>query len=183
MAWCVLALAIGGRLQPDGAPAGIGVVIGLAATLMQAAGEEIFFRGWVQPATERLTRPAVAVVVSAGLFAAIHLAGSWFAPLSLINILLAGIWFGMLAQRTGGIAAPIAAHWAWNGAEMCVFGLYPNPGVGPWGALFGRDITGAAFWGGGEEGLNASGLVSLSLCAIVMTLLARPKQTGGDQLI
>lgn len=175
MAWCGFALALGGRLRGDDAPAGIAVLAGVAATLLQAASEEIFFRGWVQPAITRVLRPQIALAIAAALFAAVHLAGDWFAPLSLVNILLGGFWFGLLAQRTKGLAAPIAAHWAWNATETCVFGFYPNPGYGPWGALFGRDIIGAAAWGGSEEGLNASVLVTCTIGAIVL-LLAAPRR-------
>ena len=172
MAWCALALAFGGRLRSDDAPVGIAVLVGIGATLLQAAGEEIFFRGWVQPVLARIVRPEIALLIAAALFAAVHLAGDWSAPLSLLNILLAGLWFGLLAQHTGGLVAPIAAHFAWNAGETCIFGLYPNPGYGPWGALFGRDISGPPLWGGGDEGLNASVLVTCTIGGIVVLLAA-----------
>ena len=31
--------------------------------------------------------------------------------------MLGGIWFALLAQRSGGMLAPFAAHYGWNVAE------------------------------------------------------------------
>ena len=61
--------------------------------------------------------------------------GGWGHPVSLLNILLAGIWFGLLALRTGGLLAPILAHFGYNWAEEMIFGASPNPGVGAFGSV------------------------------------------------
>ncbi|MET0246329.1 MAG: CPBP family intramembrane glutamate endopeptidase, partial [Sphingomonas sp.] len=78
--------------------------------------------------------------------------------------------------RSGGIAAPIAAHFAWNGSEQLIFGLDPNPGVGPFGSVLDLDLAGAARWGGSAEGLNASVGMTIALLVVLVPLLiaARP---------
>ena len=165
---CVVALFAGGRLVPDGTTAHWGLLVGLAATALQVAGEEAFFRGWLLAALGRLARPSLAIAGSAILFSALHLVGGTRALLCLVNLVFAGVLFGLFAWRSGGLAMPFAAHVAWNAGETLVFGLYPNPGSGPWGAVWGHDIVGPALWGGGEEGLNDSVIVTLVLGALVL---------------
>ncbi len=170
--WCALSLALGGRLVATVEPAGLVALWGVAITLVQVAGEEMLFRGAIQPAIGRVLPPLGAIAATGAVFALLHLPGGWSAPLGILNIFLAGCWLGLLAERSGGLSAPIAAHWGWNAGEMNVFGLFPNPGVGPWGALWGHDIVGSAAWGGGEEGLNGSFLATLVLGGITLVLLA-----------
>ena len=85
------------------------------------------------------------------------------------NISLAGAFFGMLAMRTGGLAAPLAAHWVWNVLELCVFGLTPNPGVDSMGSLLDLDLVGPVLSSGGRDGLNAS---LATTAALVIALAA-----------
>ena len=81
------------------------------------------------------------------------------------------MWFGLLAVRSNGILAPMAAHFAWNASESIVFGLDPNPGVDDLGALANFDLVGMPMWGGTAEGLNASIAMTLVLAALVVPLL------------
>lgn len=147
------------------------LLIGLLATVVQAGGEEIFFRGWVQRRLSVDWSPVAGLLTTAAVFAALHLLGGARAPLSLVNLLLGGVWFGLLAQRTGGVMAPIGAHVLWNASEQLLLGLDPNPGVGSFGALFDRDLVGRAIWGGSDEGLNASVAMTLVLVALILPLL------------
>ncbi|WP_374942765.1 lysostaphin resistance A-like protein [Sphingomonas sp.] len=157
---------------------GIGtLLIGTLVVAGQSASEELFFRGWLQPVLARSWHIAAAIGVTAIAFAALHIAGGARTPLTLVNLLLGGILFGLLAWRSGGLAAPIAAHAGWNWAEGIVFGLDPNPGTGGFGALHDLDMTGAARWGGSAEGLNASVAMTLVLVALILPLAmsaARP---------
>ena len=139
--------------------------MGLAITVLQVGAEEMLFRGWLLSSLKNKLGPALAVIASALAFSAFHLLGGASSPLSLVNLVLGGIWFALLAQRSGGLLAPLMAHYAWNVAEDIGLGLVPNPGVGEFGALFDHDMIGAALWGGSDEGLNASIAMSLVLVA------------------
>jgi membrane protease YdiL (CAAX protease family) len=161
----------GVAVSVPGGSAGMGaVLIGTVATIVQVGGEEIYFRGWLQRALGVAWGPVPALLMTALVFAALHLLGGARAPLSLINLLLGGLLFGLLAQRSGGIAAPVAAHLLWNWSEQLLLGLDPNPGTGSFGALFDHDLIGAALWGGSDEGLNASLAVTLVLAALLAPL-------------
>jgi membrane protease YdiL (CAAX protease family) len=149
------------------------LLLGIVTVMLQVGAEEMLFRGWLQPQIASVVREPVAVLLVAVIFAALHLFGGATGVLTLTNLMLGGILFGLIAVRDGGIAGAIAAHWGWNAGEQMLFGLDPNPGVGVFGALFDLDLIGAARWGGSEQGLNASVAMTVALAAIVIPLALR----------
>ena len=160
------------------------IALGVALTVFQVAAEELLFRGWLQPALiARIGGPA-GVMLGALLFAAFHYAsGATHAAMSLLTLTLGGLFFGLLALRSGGIVAPLAAHVAWNALEDLGAGLVPNPGIGPLGALFNLDLTGSVWWGGHEEGLNVSlGSVAVLLALILPLLPALQRPAPAEPL-
>jgi membrane protease YdiL (CAAX protease family) len=174
LATCVLYVWLHGTLRPEDNPAVPQdfIALGLGIALMGVLAEEMLFRGWLQPALGDRVGPSLAVLLSAVAFSAFHLwAGGATDAISLANLMLGGLWFGLLAQRSGGLVAPVAAHLGWNVAEDIGFGLVPNPGVGELGALSNHQIVGGATWGGSAEGLNASIAMTLVLLALVIPLL------------
>lgn len=162
----------GGTLQVAAFLAGIAIIAG------QVAAEELFFRGWMQPLLARHAGPLAALIAAAIAFAAFHMLGGARAPLTLLNLLLGGVWFGLLGWRSGGLIAPVAAHFGWNAAEQLVMGLDPNPGIGDFGALLDWDLTGVAMWGGTAEGLNASLAMTFVLAALLMPLITQRQSTA-----
>lgn len=163
----------GGLVQGHASGGALSVLLLAAAiTAVQVLAEELLCRGWLQPVLVRLLGPAGGIGLGAVLFATLHLAGGPVGLQSLGNLLLGGVLFGVLAWRGGGIAAPVGAHFAWNVVEDTGFGLVPNPGIGPFGALADLEITGAAIWGGGTEGLNASMGTTLVLIALILPWMA-----------
>ncbi len=149
------------------------LLLGIVTVTLQVGAEEMLFRGWLQPQIASAVGVPVAVAVVAAIFAALHLLGGATGVLTLTNLMLGGILFGLIAVRDGGIAGAIAAHWAWNVGEQMLLGLDPNPGVGAFGALFDFDLIGAARWGGSDQGLNASVAMTVALAAIVIPLALR----------
>lgn len=162
----------GGTLQMGAFLAGALIIGG------QVAAEELFFRGWMQPLLARYAGPIAALMLAAIAFAGFHMLGGARSPLTLLNLLLGGVWFGLLGWRSGGLIAPVAAHFGWNAAEQLVLGLDPNPGIGDFGALADWDLTGAVMWGGSAEGLNASIAMTFVLAALLVPLVLRGPSAG-----
>ncbi len=148
------------------------LAVGAGLTLVQAGAEEMLLRGWLQSRLRRYWPAAAAVLASSLLFMALHLLGGARSPLALVNLFLGGVLFGLLAERTGGLVAPIVAHWVWNASETLLLGLSPNPGTGAFGSAIDLDLVGSALWGGSDQGLNASLALSFALCALVLPLAA-----------
>jgi hypothetical protein len=177
---------LAGALEPgSGPPVGAGLLLlGTLLILFATTTEEIYFRGWIQPVLARSFGPAAAVLLSALAFAALHLIAGARTPVSLANLFLGGLLFGLLAARGGGIGGAAAAHFSWNWGEQILLGLDPNPGVGSFGAILDYDLVGSPLWGGSDEGLNASLTMSMALIALVLPLvvLLRFERSGkgGD---
>jgi membrane protease YdiL (CAAX protease family) len=82
------------------------IVIGLFAGI----GEELVFRGLLQPALHRLTKNIhVAIWISAILFSALHMQFFGFVPRVLLGAL-----FGYLYYWSGNLAVPMFAHFVNN---------------------------------------------------------------------
>lgn len=157
--------------------------LGSLVMLGQSASEELFFRGWLQPVLTRGWGPAAAIAVTALAFAGLHVAGGARTPLTLVNLLLGGMLFGLLAWRSGGIGASIAAHAGWNWSEAILFGLDPNPGTGGFGAIHDLDLAGAAQWGGSAEGLNASIAMTVVIVACILPLIAGRGRVSSPSIV
>src|SRR5262245_50287185 len=171
----VLAASISGLLQERPVSAGEGLLlgVGLAAllTAFQAYGEELFFRGWLQPILATQWGVALGLLVTSALFAAAHCVTRGLGPIAVANIFLAGLLFGLMALRTGGLAAPFAAHGTWNWLEQSALGLLPNPGVDSLGSIVDVDLIGPTVLSGGADGLNGSLLVTAVLMIAVGAFL------------
>jgi membrane protease YdiL (CAAX protease family) len=88
---------------------------------IQAAAEEMFFRGYLMQALGSLfSRPWFGVIVSSVVFAIFH--GTQNLPL-FIDRLAFGLLAAMLAWRTGGLEAGIAAHVVNNVFAYTIAGL------------------------------------------------------------
>jgi membrane protease YdiL (CAAX protease family) len=84
------------------------LVVILLTSPLQAAAEELFFRGYLLQALGSLVaKPWFGVVVSSVVFALLHGTQNW--PL-FIDRLAFGLLAATLAWRTGGLEAGIAAH-------------------------------------------------------------------------
>ena len=176
--------ALSGTLVAGQAPSAAVTMLawGAGTIAIQACGEEIFFRGWLQPGLARRWSLVPALIVTAIAFAALHVIGGARAPVSLLNLLLGGLVFGLFAAQGRGLAAAAAMHWAWNATEQLVWGLDPNPGVGGFGAIADRDLVRQGWWGGSDEGLNASIGMTFVLVAILIPLLLKARAEAGAAL-
>lgn len=77
--------------------------------------EEIFFRGLLMGSLDRRLGPRWALVLSSVAFGGVH-----FQLIQLPGLVLAGLVFGALAQRTGRLGPAVWAHVGFNGAAVAV---------------------------------------------------------------
>ncbi len=181
IAYASVAGALGEGVQP--ARSATLLLWGAGVIAVQTGAEEIYFRGWLQPVLQRAWGPIVAVVLASLAFAGLHVLGGARSPVSLANLFLGGLMFGILAVYGRGIAGAFAAHFAWNSAEQLVVGLDPNPGVGSFGALIDLEMTGAGLWGGSEEGLNASVAMTATLFVIVVCQILWVRYRARERVV
>ncbi len=93
----------------------------LSASLMNAFGEEIIFRGMLLPALSTRCGIGLAIVLQSLIFTLYH-----FFPLqNSVLLFFMGILFGLGYLWSGSLLTPVIAHLIENGAGAAVF-LYKN---------------------------------------------------------
>jgi hypothetical protein len=115
-------------MRPLMSPAWLGPLI-LVIGIIGPFGEEAFFRGFTYTTLRKRFGIAWATVLSALLFAFIHLN-----PLALVPIFVIGIVLAVLYERTGTLAAPFALHALNNTVFVLTF--FYAPKFSFWGWLF-----------------------------------------------
>ena len=95
------------------------LVVGLLAPL----AEEMVFRGAVLRSLLRWKEnPWIGIVISAVLFAVIHMN-----PAQIPHAFLIGLLLGWLYYRTDSIVPGVVYHWVNNTVAYVMYNLYPNP--------------------------------------------------------
>lgn len=95
------------------------LVVGLLAPL----AEEMVFRGAVLHSLLRWKEnPWIGIVISAVLFAVIHMN-----PAQMPHAFLIGLLLGWLYYRTDSIVPGVVYHWVNNTVAYVMYNLYPNP--------------------------------------------------------
>jgi len=94
-------------------PSGIALV--LFISLLPAFSEEIFFRGYMQRRLLLRWSPWVVLPLVSVIFAAFHGTPVWA-----LTVLPLGLWFGVLAWRTGSLWPGIICHGFINGSVNAI---------------------------------------------------------------
>jgi hypothetical protein len=89
---------------------GPNLVMFLTVAALAPFFEELLFRGFLLPVLARRQPFAVALIVSALLFGAIHLQPAGLPVLSTLGLVL-----GLAMRHTGSLRTPILVHACWNG--------------------------------------------------------------------
>ena len=95
------------------------LVVGLLAPL----AEEMVFRGAILRSLLRWkTNPWVGIIISAILFAVIHMN-----PAQMPHAFLIGLLLGWMYYRTDSIVPGVVYHWINNTVAYVLYNLYPKP--------------------------------------------------------
>jgi uncharacterized protein len=90
-----------------------------------AVNEELFARGYLQGLVKVRFGTITAISVSTLIFAFLHSfnPGIWLTPLPIVNLILAGLLFGVSRECSGGLWMPIGMHLSWNFLQGNVYGF------------------------------------------------------------
>ena len=97
------------------------IVLILGVVVIAAFGEEMLFRGFFQGVMEKATDVTKAVITTAFVFAFIH-----FNPWWLVEILILGVFLGVMAWRSGSIFPCIVVHGLNNGFAILFTNVDPS---------------------------------------------------------
>jgi membrane protease YdiL (CAAX protease family) len=138
--------------------------------------EELLMRGVLLRQVARDFSRATALLISSGVFGAIHLANPGATLTVGIGLMVqAGLLLGLAYLLKGRLWLPIGLHFAWNFLQAGVFG----------GALSGNAVRaivtahleGPAWISGGQFGIEGS-LITTAVClagSVILILLARSR--------
>lgn len=181
LVWYTLVDAAVWSLNPDLGRAGLALLAGLLAFLVQGPSEEILFRGYILQIVTARWNLAWGIGVSAVLFAATHAANTSFGLLPMLNLVLFGLAAGAYKMLIDDdqLWGVFAIHSVWNWLQQDVFGLENSGNASPVAnTLFhvepNRQVP-DAIWGGGfgPEGTLAATLVLLALLVRVLVHVRR----------
>lgn len=102
------------------------IALGVAAIVIAPLAEESLFRGLFYPTLKRLTFPALAMWVTAVLFAVIHFNALSFIPLVALALALAWIY-----EKTDNLLAPVVCHATFNAFNFVMLFVWHNPATQP----------------------------------------------------
>ena len=111
----------------------------LVFALMPALTEEVAFRGYILSGLERSYRPMTAVLLSALLFAFLHVLLSLFQQFFGAAIL--GVILGLIAYRTGSLWPGVVFHFVNNALGVATTEIARHAWVAPWSGWVLRDST------------------------------------------
>lgn len=149
------------------------IVVGIAGW------EEMVFRGYlVKNVNEGLSGEAlgtrwgtvVAVLVPAAFFGWIHASNENATVLSVVNIAIFGILFGVAYVLTGELALPLGLHFAWDFTQGFGFGRSPDPSALGTFLLVEEADAEARLWTGWPSGFEG-GLVATAMFALGLMLI------------
>jgi len=138
--------------------------------IVAALAEEAFARGYPLQTMSRAGIAVLGVLITSIAFAGLHLTNPNFSlGLPFLNLVIAGVWFGIAYLRTRSLWFPLGIHWAWNWALGSLFGL-PVSGItsiAPHPLLKGTDL-GPAWLTGGSFGIE--GGIACTITLVVSTV-------------
>ena len=143
---------------------------GLLCVLIQAGAEELMFRGYLLGVIRLNREDWGAVLISAGIFAAIHLLNPGMTMFGCLRLFISGVVLGLMVCRCKSLWMAIAFHTAWNYAQTFVFGL-PVAGIVSEKAIFRISaVHSSLFYDAvaGVEGCLPAFLTELALCFAIL---------------
>jgi membrane protease YdiL (CAAX protease family) len=136
--------------------------------ILIAVTEELVFRGYLLNNLLKRMPKQAALFISAALFASFHLLNPDINLVAIINLFLAGLLLGVNYIHTKNLGFAIVFHFCWNFLQGPVLG-YCVSGIELPALLF-QNSKGSVLLTGGNFGLEASWLVTITLTITVMLL-------------
>ena len=171
-----LVLYASGIAHPQAGSGFDGLAVAVLRPLSVAMLEELLFRGVLLRLTEEVCGTAVAIFVSAGLFALAHVVNPGATPFTIFALAVdLGILLSLAYVLTRNIWLAVGIHLAWNFMQGFVFGTEVSGSREP-SSLFTTSMTGPDLLTGGSFGIEGSLIsmvVSLAVSAVLAVLIAR----------
>ena len=91
--------------------------------ILQGGTEELVTRGWLFPAVSTKSNIFIGILISSALFGALHLFNPGVTVLSIVNIILDGIFACFLMLKYDNMWVLAGMHGAWNFVQGNIYGI------------------------------------------------------------
>jgi Predicted metal-dependent membrane protease len=149
------------------------------STFSAGFGEEMLCRGLLT-FQMKTTRSKLAILtVPSVIFSLLHLLNPGITVISLANIVIVGVLFGVLLMRTGSLWFCVGAHGIWNLAQGALYGIRVS-GINSVGILV-SELSGTPLLAGGEFGAEGSIITTAVLLIAIglsCVLFKKPVSSG-----
>jgi len=124
----LIAVAAGGlSFKYNNAAGSAAMLLTLGTSLLifiaGAAFEEALFRGYLLQTLARARLAWVAILLTSLFFGSAHLGNPNVNAFSLVNTMLAGVWFSVAYLKTRNLWLPFGMHLTWNWFQGAFFGV------------------------------------------------------------
>ncbi len=153
------------------------ILLFLTGFIIQGASEEVVVRGWMLPVMSRHYRVSTAIILSSVFFGFLHILNPNISVLSIINLILYGIFASLYSLNDGGLWGIFAQHSIWNWFMGNILGLPVSGMIFGNASLIETKLTGPAWITGGnfgpEGGLIVTFILSVSIIILIRMLIKK----------
>lgn len=156
------------------------MIIVFLSYFIQSSGEEILCRGYFMNSLGAKYPWFIAVIVNSVVFGLLHISNSGATPIAIINTMLAGICFSVVAVRFN-LWVSCMFHTIWNFSQWYVFA---NTNNGTIATIF--HVTygnGSALLNGGEYGIEGSVITTIIYVIAIVLILLLPQSSRNNGTI
>lgn len=138
--------------------------------ILQGGAEELVTRGWLFPAVSAKSNIFIGILISSALFGALHLFNPGVTVLSIVNIVLDGIFACFLMLKYDNMWVLAGMHGAWNFVQGNIYGIQVS-GQGAIASVFNYTSQSSMDWlSGGAFGAEGSVITSIVLIGCIAYL-------------
>lgn len=141
-----------------------GLFFAIIVFALVAVGEELLCRGYWYGLIRKDFGPIAAIIVTSVVFASLHLFNENILQntVPLINLILAGVLFGVSREVTGGLWVPIGIHFTWNLFQGNIYGFAVS-GLPMESSIIRIEAVGSELISGGGFGAEGSMITTVIL--------------------
>jgi uncharacterized protein len=152
----------------------LNIILSIPYFLLVGFNEEILFRGYIFQRLVEGTGKIFAIICLSLLFGFAHYLNPNINILSLLNIVLAGVFFSIAYLKTNSLWLPISLHFSWNIVEGMVYGFLVSGRVVFKSYIF-FNSTGPEWFTGGDFGPEGGILATILITVFSIFLLINKK--------
>ena len=147
------------------------IIVFMIGFFIQSAEEEIMLRGYFLTTLGVNNSIPVAIIVSSFGFSLLHIFNDGFGIISLINIALIGVFFGLYYIQTDNIWGVAAIHGIWNFAQGNIYGIQVSGMNITRTLLKSEAIEGKELFNGGSFGAEAGIIATIVYIVFIIGML------------